>query len=319
MQHIIFYFLNIFFFSLQDSAFKVHETKVEFVLCKQKHEWWPRLTAQPQKPHWLKIDFDRWRPEDEDLELLTETRDIIVDYPGVHDELQKEEYGYRKEQGKTVYLVLYNLFQFVGFLYILTVIGIRYYRDGTDSIPGTYESVGNAVKFCQLLMYLESMHPLFGYTKGSAIVPFLQVTFRCFVLILMIDMEERMQTKPVVFYLIVVWSLIEVVRYPYYISILLKCPVHILTWMRYTLWIPLIPMGIFCEAVVVLRNIPYFEQSKRFTVTMPNAWNATFDMPFFMKAYLIVLILPVFYLVMNHMYTARVKHLSTNKNKIKAF
>lgn len=241
------------------------------------------------------------------------------DYPGVHDNLQKEEYGYRKEQGKTVYLVLYNLFQFVGFLYILTVIGIRYYRDGTESIPGTYASVGNAFKFWQLLMYLEAMHPIFRYTKGSAVVPFFQVTARCFVLFLMIDVEGRMQTKPVVFYLFIVWSLIEVFRYPYYISTLLKCPVHILTWLRYSLWIPLIPMGVFCESVVILRNIPYFEETKRFTVTMPNTWNATFDMPFFMKAYLIVLILPVFYLLMNHMYAARVKHLSINKNKIKAF
>lgn len=111
-----------------------------------------------------------------------------------------------------VYLVFYNLCQFIGFLYVVLVMSIRYSRDGPDSIPGTYEAVGNALKFCQILQYLEVLHPLFGYTKGGALVPFLQVSGRNFVLFIMIEAEERMQTKPVVFYLIIVWSLIETVR-----------------------------------------------------------------------------------------------------------
>lgn len=45
------------------------------------------------------------------------------------------------------------------------------------------------------------------------LVPFLQVSGRAFVLFAMIESEPRMQTKPVVFYLFLVWSLIEVVRW----------------------------------------------------------------------------------------------------------
>lgn len=95
----------------------------------------------------------------------------------------------------------------------MLVIGIRYYRDGPESMAGTYASVGNAIKFCQILQYLEVMHPMFGYTKGGALMPFAQVTGRNFILFIMIEAEERMQTKPVVFYLIFIWSLIELVRY----------------------------------------------------------------------------------------------------------
>lgn len=36
-----------------------------------------------------------------------------------------------------VYLVIYNLCQFVGFIYVLAVMGIRYSRDG----PGTFTSI----------------------------------------------------------------------------------------------------------------------------------------------------------------------------------
>lgn len=92
----------------------------------------------------------------------------MKDYPNMYDQLQKEELGFRREQFKKVYLVLYNLFQFCGFMFILIVMAIRWYRDGPASMSGTYEAVGNAYKFVQLLQYLEVMHPIFRYTKGSA-------------------------------------------------------------------------------------------------------------------------------------------------------
>lgn len=119
------------------------------------------------------------------------------------------------EQTKIVYLIFYNLSQFIGFLYIFLVMGIRYYRDGPDSMAGTFDAVGNALKFLQILQYLEVMHPMFGYTKGGALMPFMQITGRNAILFLMINAEERMQTKPVVFYLFLLWSSIELIRYKF--------------------------------------------------------------------------------------------------------
>jgi very-long-chain (3R)-3-hydroxyacyl-CoA dehydratase len=153
------------------------------------------------------------------------------------------------------------------------------------------------------------MHPIFGYTKGGALVPFMQVTGRAFVLFVMIDCEERMQTKPVVFYLFLVWASIEIVRYPYYITQLVKRNVGFLTWLRYTIWIPLYPFGVICEGIIILRNIPYFEETKRFTLQLPNKWNFAFDMPMFLKLYLIFLILPGIYFMMSHMAKTRAKKL----------
>ena len=223
------------------------------------------------------------------------------------------------EQNKTVYLIFYNLAQFIGFLYILLVMAIRYSRDGAESMPGTFDAVGNAIKFCQLIQYLEVMHPLFGYTKGGMLMPFIQVSGRNFVLFAMIDAEERMQTKPVIFFLFLMWSSVELIRYPYYITGLLKKNIGILTWLRYSIWIPLYPLGILCEGIVILRNIPYFEETNRFSIEMPNAWNFIFDMPTFMKIYLLVLILPGTYFMMNFMRKTRAKKLgakSWKKNKL---
>lgn len=261
----------------------------------------------------MKIDFDRWQVELDDEDEDEKARDILKDYPNMMGQVEKEELGFRREQGRMVYLIFYNLFQFIGFMYIILVMAIRYSRDGPKSMEGTYEAVGNSLKFVQLIQYLEVMHPIFGYTKGGATFPFFQITGRNFILFAMIESEPRMQTKPVVFYLIGVWSLVEIIRYPYYLSTVMKKEISLLTWLRYTIWIPLYPLGILFEGVVILRNIPYFEETQRFTVSLPNRFNFTFNMPIFMYIYLIMLILPGTYLVMTNMQKLRAKKLRSKK------
>ena len=66
-------------------------------------------------------------------------------------------------------------------------------------------------------MFLEVLHPLFGYTKGSSIKNLAIIGARNFVIFVLIESEERMHEKPVVFYLMVVYSALEIVRYPYYL------------------------------------------------------------------------------------------------------
>ncbi|KAH8356955.1 very-long-chain (3R)-3-hydroxyacyl-CoA dehydratase 3 [Drosophila serrata] len=311
------YKFQLHFYSLIDdetASFVVSDNKIELQIRKLEPAWWPRLVATPQKPHWLKIDFDRWRTED-DAELEEKPRDVREDYEQEYAELQKRELGYIKEKTKKVYMIFYNLAMFVGYLYMVAVMGVLYYRDGTESIGKMYANVGNAFKFVQLLQYLEVMHPLFGYTKGSPVVPFFQVSGRNFILFLMIDMEPRMHAKPVVFYVFVIWSLVELVRYPFYLAQLLGREVGLLTWLRYTIWIPLYPMGILCEGIIILRNIPYIDETKRFTVEMPNTWNITFDMVLFLKIYLLLLILPGSYMVMSHMAKLRAKKLGRGRAK----
>lgn len=292
----------------EESQYRVVDRQVDFTLKKEKNNWWPRLTNQPQKPVWLKIDFDRWKSED-DVDEENEKRNIMNDYPNMYNTLRKEELGYRKEDMKKVYLVIYNLFQFIGFLYILTVMGIRYFRDGPASMEGTYEAVGPALKFCQLIQFLEVMHPMFGYTKGGVITPLIQVGGRGIVLFCLIEMEPRMHTKPVIFYLFFIWSLVEIFRYPYYVTQVYNYDIGFLTWLRYTIWIPLYPLGFLCEGIVILRDIPYFEETQRFTVSLPNSWNFAFHFPTVMRIYLMILFLPAMYAMMMHMYRARVKKL----------
>jgi len=177
-------------------------------------------------------------------------------------------------------------------------------------------AVGNPFKFLQLLQLLEVMHSLFRYTRSNTLICLLQVGGRAIILFLMIDAESRMQTKPIVFYLFVTWSMIEVVRYPYYITQLLNVEISFLTWLRYTLWIPLYPSGSLCESIIVLRNIPYFEETQKFTISLPNAYNFTLHFPSFMILYLI-LWFPLTYILLSHMNQARSKKLGKSNIKRK--
>lgn len=81
--------------STQDDDILSLEYLSSVQIRKLEPEWWPRLVATPQKPHWLKIDFDRWRTED-DAELEEKPRDVRQDYQQEYADLQKRELGYIK-------------------------------------------------------------------------------------------------------------------------------------------------------------------------------------------------------------------------------
>lgn len=129
------------------------------------------------------------------------------------------------EDFKKVYLSLYNLFMYVGFMYIIAVLCIRYIKEGPDCFGGTYSAVGSAMSFLTLLQLLEVLHPIFGYVKGGFFVPLLQIGGRLFVLIVMLEFEPRLQTMPVVFYLFMTWAAIEIIRYVFLLSNL-KCQIR---------------------------------------------------------------------------------------------
>jgi hypothetical protein len=63
----------------------------------------------------------------------------------------------------------------------------------TDSMEGTYEAVGGAMKFCQLMQFLEVMHPLFGYTKGGVFTPLIQVNINGIAMLKMHDLWKSFE------------------------------------------------------------------------------------------------------------------------------
>ena len=219
----------------------VEDKEIRICLKKKDADWWPRLLYEQKKLAWLKIDFDKWKTSETDDSENDEASKLLQDglsatdalrqkYPEVYKRLQKEELGFISESRKKIYLFCYNLFMFCGFLFIFFVINVHYAKEGEEFIPKTYAYIGNVMKMLHLLMILEILHPIFGYVKGSAKQAAMLVGGRNFILFVMVEAEPRMQEKPVVFYLFIIYTIIELIRYPYYMLRTYDIDFGFITW-----------------------------------------------------------------------------------------
>ena len=86
------------------------------------------------------------------------------------------------------------------------------------------------------------------------------------------------------------WCLVEIVRYSYYATNLINVNIGILTWLRYTLFIILYPMGVTGEVWCYVDSLAYWKTSKAFSYDMPNTLNFTF------QPYVVTLLVILFYL-----------------------
>ncbi|KAG8180031.1 hypothetical protein JTE90_026633 [Oedothorax gibbosus] len=315
------YYFKFVFFKDVDRKVQVIQKpiEIEIIVEKKELEWWPRLTKDAQKPAWLKLDFEKLKTYDDETDeeedaYPSKTYNAAETLANLKN--RKKNYQKKIEEFRKIYLFLYNLSQFIGFLYILIVMNLHYAKDGPAFMERAYPVVRTAFTFCQILQMLEVVHPLLGYTGGSAFAPFLQVSGRMFMLVGMINSEPRIQSKPAVFYLLYIYTLSEVIRYPYYMLRVYEKSIGFLTWLRYTIWIPLYPLGFLCEGIIILRNIPYFEETKRFSMFLPNMWNFSVYFPSVMRLYLLLGLFPLLYFAMTHMYRQRVKILGRgSRNK----
>lgn len=113
----------------QESTYRILDRDIDILIRKVTKGWWDKLSTTHKKPAWLKVDFDRWKsPDDIDEEEIP--GDVMRDYPDVFDTLTRDELGKKVDNLKTVYLFLFNLFQFVGYLYVVGVLTVKFLKDG---------------------------------------------------------------------------------------------------------------------------------------------------------------------------------------------
>ncbi|XP_046357143.1 very-long-chain (3R)-3-hydroxyacyl-CoA dehydratase 3-like [Haliotis rufescens] len=299
----------------EESKYRVTETSVEFHIKKVgEGEVWPRLTHKQMKLPWLKIDFDKFMDESdkeqEEQELYGEKEflDRIEKEIGTGDATAKTP------NFKLSYIFMYNLFQFIGFLYVTVILLYKFFRYGEEIKHTAFEAVGVQLMVCQAVACLEVIHPMLGLVKSGVFAPLAQVFGRNFILFGLLLQEPRLHSAPAVWYLFVVWSAVELIRYPFYMLSSINMEVKFINWMRYTVWIPLYPLGILFEGTIVIMSIPLFEQTGRFSVTLPNSANFAFFFPWFLHTYLFLLALAG-YKMMNYMYYQRKKKLGDQKLK----
>lgn len=208
---------------------------------------------------------------------------------------------------KKTYLFVYNLTLFVGFLKVYSDL---LYSEFTGTKND--DSVTAAALIIKLLTYtqlLESLHPILGLVPGGPIIPFIQVFGRLVVNHFLTDPNIRNNSGPYPHYLFIVWSSIEIFRYSFYALRVFKMDFYPIAWCRYSLFLPLYPMGGFCESQIVLATAKQYQNTDRYSWRLPNAANISFDLATFLKIYAYVLLGPTILHLMRHMLSQRAKQL----------
>ena len=231
---------------------------------------------------------------------------------------------------KSSYLILYNLIQFIGNV-CLIVSMIKYNVDHGLSktgctfrrwpIPGTYEMGSPILRILLLMQWLEILHSLFRLSKGSPFASLMQVGFKSVVFFTFLDSyhaDEIVRGSKAAGALLLVWSLADAIRYPFYLMSLLHADYYAVKWLRHSAWIILYPVGISLEAVVVYHSIPHIRRTGRLRLDMPNQLNMAIDPVLLINLYLYVGIVLGSYSMLTYMASQRKKALAgptDNKEK----
>ncbi|XP_026222067.1 very-long-chain (3R)-3-hydroxyacyl-CoA dehydratase [Anabas testudineus] len=291
-----------------DVSYKSTQRQVNITVRKEQRGWWERLIVQERKPVFLAPDFDRWLDES-DAEM--ETREKEEKRNRLKAMRQKEE-GFVSL--KTVFLFVYNLVQFLGFSWIFVNMTVRLFIFGQDSLYDTFHTISDVMFFCQILATVEVLNAAFGLVRTGVTPALIQVVGRNFILFIIFGSLEEMHHQPVVFFVFYLWSAIEIFRYPFYMLGCFNTEWKTLTWLRYTVWMPLYPLGVLAEAVAVIQSIRIFDETKLFSIPLPEAIGSSISFSYILYIYLVLMFLGLF-INFRHLYKQRKRRFRTKKRK----
>ncbi|TXG73996.1 hypothetical protein EZV62_002575 [Acer yangbiense] len=158
-----------------------------------------------------------------------------------------------------LYLFTYNSLQAFGWAVSLFLILSNFLS--SNSINAAYASAGEIICLLQASSFLEVVHGAIGIVPSGVLFPLMQWGGRTFVLLTIVRKIDEVQELPSVFITFVAWSLSEVIRYPYYaLNCIGNCPSWI-TYLRYTAFIVLYPIGLVPgEMWLMFEALPYIKK-----------------------------------------------------------
>ena len=169
-----------------------------------------------------------------------------------------------------------------------------------------YHEVKNLLRLLLLIPYLEVIHAITGIVKSSPVPTFIQVTGRAFVFIAICEHYVSSQNSIQFSTMVLAWNMSEIIRYSYYATNLTGIPIDVLTWLRYTLFIVLYPIGAGSELLCMMVALPDIKADQDRNISMPNKLNITFNF-YYLIIFLMFLYIPIFPQLYCHMLRQRKK------------
>jgi len=211
---------------------------------------------------------------------------------------------------KRGYLLAYNLSQFAGWCYIGLLIWphlLKLVKNGWHSSSAdAYVDCSAVLRVFLLVPYLEVVHNVTGLVKGNAVLTFCQVTGRAVYAFIITDNFANAREHPAYVTLLAVWSLSEIIRYLFYALNIMDLKVRVVTWLRYSLFIVLYPVGVASELTLLFTALPAVKTSTYLSLTLPNRFNATFSL-YYALIIFALLYIPMFPQLYFHVFAQRRK------------
>ncbi|XP_076662533.1 3-hydroxyacyl-CoA dehydratase 1 [Halictus rubicundus] len=214
----------------------------------------------------------------------------------------------------TLYLKTYNLTLVFGWSYIL----VKFLQN--DFSFTVDESLWQNLKWPLIIFQhaalLEIIHAMMGLVKSNAMLTLFQVSSRIIIVdgvLLAIPYSEASTTG--IWMAVLAWSITEIIRYLYYFMNLNNYVPHVLSWLRYTLFIVLYPIGVSGELLCAYAATQYARSHPdALSYTLPNSWNFAFSYLYLLISVMITYI-PVFPQLYLHMFAQRRKILGRDSLK----
>uniref|UniRef100_A0A7E4W4B7 Very-long-chain (3R)-3-hydroxyacyl-CoA dehydratase n=1 Tax=Panagrellus redivivus TaxID=6233 RepID=A0A7E4W4B7_PANRE len=300
-------------------------SQVNITVPKTVPGFWDSVTPVGQRKHWLKFDFNRFQDPDGDsepeqeksgLEGLLSNEDKIKEWAKKYSrDPSADSPDYAMDFVTQFYLFAYNVLMFLFHFYVLSGLTYRYLEKGNLFFATFWSSYRLSFYVCTGLQLLDVLHAAVGLTKSGWQTGLVQVLGRLTMLAIL-DNCPLLHKTVTTFLLLFVYFLIEQFRYPYYAASILGGEIKLLTWLRYSVWILLYPAGLSLEAISMIRAIPYYYEGHRWSVSLPNSLNFSFNFGVFLSIFLVTAFPKIAYTLLSHMRRQRAKKFADSKKKI---
>lgn len=231
-----------------------------------------------------------------------------------------------KYTAKVQYLIGYNLICFIGWSACMAITWKSFvHRTNTEKL---YNDIIFALQITQTLAILEVVHAALGLVRSPVFTTAQQVASRIFIVWgILTAAPQAIQQGSItlariggisfgldLYSLLFAWSITEVIRYSFYALKEVGSSPTLLTWLRYTTFIVLYPIGVSSELAMVWLALPVLRSTGLWSLSMPNQFNMVFDYSIFCSLMMLAYA-PGFPPMYMYMFKQRKKVLSASKLK----
>lgn len=218
-----------------------------------------------------------------------------------------------------LYLAAYNSAQLAAWSWVFVsscVVALPLLRSPSlsSAAAAAFAAVHQTVTLCQSATLLETVHALVGLTRSGVVGNFVQWAGRTHCWYVLTQLAA-LQSNPATLALLLCWALSDVVRYSWAaLTALGICP-RALTWLRYSIFIPLYPAGTAAELTLLVRAVPAAAAGAVFRrLSLPNAANFSFDYSYCLL-FILLIYPPAWLQLYAHVFRQRAKLFASDAKK----